>query len=54
MLVWRPFGIYPAPLNRWLAALVLVVVAAVIMTQRLSTTPNRIRSIPPYPPGSTL
>src|SRR3954462_611575 len=30
MLTWQPFGVYPAPLGRWLAALALVVIAAVI------------------------
>jgi hypothetical protein len=53
MLVWRPFGVYPAPLNRWMAALVLVVVAAVVMTQRLIMPPARRNNgpLPPYPPG---
>ena len=52
LLIWRPFGIYPAPLSRWLAALALVVVAAVIMTQRLTVPPHRRNGpLPPYPPG---
>jgi len=52
MLVWRPYTGYPAPISRWIAALVLVVVAAVIMTQRLTVTPSRRNGpLPPYPPG---
>jgi nicotinamide riboside transporter PnuC len=52
MLIWRPFGVYPAPLSRWIAALVLVVVAAVVMTQRLTIPPpRRDGPLPPYPPG---
>jgi uncharacterized membrane-anchored protein len=51
-LVWRPYAVYPAPISRWIAALVLVVVGAVIMTQRLMmTTPRRNGPLPPYPPG---
>lgn len=53
LLVWRPWGIYPAPLSRWMAALILVVAAAIIMTQRLTTMPShRKGQLPPYPPGS--
>ena len=52
MLIWRPFGVYPAPLSRWIAALVLVVVAALVMTQRLMMVPSRRNGpLPPYPPG---
>jgi hypothetical protein len=52
MLIWRPFGVYPAPLNRWLAALILVGIAAVIMSQRLTVKPLRRNGpLPPYPPG---
>jgi hypothetical protein len=52
MLVWRPYAGYPAPISRWIAALVLVVVAAVVMTQRLTVTPSRRNGpLPPYPPG---
>ena len=52
MLIWRPLGVYPAPLSRWLAALVLVVIAAIIMTQRLTVTPlRRDPPVPPFPPG---
>ena len=52
MLVWHPYDPYPAPISRWIAALVLVIVAAVVMTQRL-TTPHARRNgpLPPYPPG---
>jgi nicotinamide riboside transporter PnuC len=52
MLIWRSFGVYPAPLSRWIAALVLVVVAALVMTQRLTMVPSRRSGpLPPYPPG---
>ena len=51
-LTWQPFGVYPAPLSRWIVALALVVVAAIIMTQRLSGPPvPRAGPLPPYPPG---
>jgi hypothetical protein len=51
VLIGPPFGIYPAPLSRWLAALVLVVVAAAVMTQRVTAKPsNRGGPLPPYPP----
>lgn len=52
ILVWRPYDYYPAPISRWLAALVLVVTGAVVMTQRLSAAPPRQDGPPPpYPPG---
>ena len=52
ILVWRPYDAYPVPISRWLAALGLVVVGAVVMTQRLTVTPfGRDRPLPPYPPG---
>jgi hypothetical protein len=53
-LVWRPYAVYPAPISRWIAALVLVVVAAVIMTQRLSVATLRRNGPlpPPFPPGN--
>ena len=52
-LVWRPYDSYPAPLGRWMVALALVVVGAVVMTQRLIAPPFvRDRPLPPYPPGS--
>ena len=44
VLVWRPYDCYPAPLGRWIAALVLVVVGAVVMTQapdRAAASPRR-------------
>ena len=57
VLVWHPYDPYPAPLSRWLAALALVLVGALVMTQRL-TGPPFPRSgpahgdrPPPYPPG---
>ncbi len=55
VLVWRPYALYPAPLSRWFAALALVLVGAVVMTQRL-TVPlfRRNGPPPPYPPGRTL
>ena len=52
ILVWRPYDFYPAPISRWLAALVLVATGAVVMTQRLSAAPRRQDGPPPpYPPG---
>lgn len=52
VLVWRPYAAYPAPLGRWLIALALVVIGAVMMTQRLLTPPlRRDGPPPPYPPG---
>ncbi len=51
-LTGHPFGIYPAPLSRWIVALVLVVVAALVMTQRLIGPSSRPAGpVPPYPPG---
>lgn len=51
-LVWRPYDSFPAPISRWIAALALVVVGAVVMTQRLTAPPfRRDRPLPPYPPG---
>jgi hypothetical protein len=51
MLTGHPFAIYPAPLSRWIVALVLVVIAAIVMTQRLTGPPLRRDGPPPYPPG---
>ena len=52
VLIWRPWGFYPAPLSRWLGALALVLIAAIVMTQRLTVAPYRRNTpIPPYPPG---
>ena len=39
VLVWRPYDHYPAPIGRWAAALILAVVGAVVMTQRLTAGP---------------
>ena len=55
VLVWRPYAPFPAPLSRWVGALVLVVVGGVMMTQRLTATPlRRDGPPPPYPPGRSL
>jgi hypothetical protein len=55
MLVWRPYDAYPAPLGRWIGALALVVVGALVMTQRLTVPPPRRNGPPPpYPPGGRL
>jgi hypothetical protein len=51
LLVWRPFAPYPTPVSRWIGALVLVIVAALAMTQRLTMGPPRRNAPPPYPPG---
>jgi hypothetical protein len=52
VLVWHPYDPYPAPISRWIAALALVLVGAVVMTQRLTGPPFRRQSPPPpYPPG---
>ncbi len=52
VLIWRPFGIYPAPLSRWLTALILVLIGAVVMTRRLIAPSTPMRGpVPPYPPG---
>lgn len=50
ILVWKPWGYYPAPLTHWIAALALVVAGAIVMTQRL-IAPPRQGPPPPYPPG---
>lgn len=51
-LVWRPYDDFPTPINRWIGALALVVVGAVVMTQRLTAPPyRRDGPPPPYPPG---
>lgn len=51
MLVWRPYEDGFVPIGRWCAALVLVLVAAVLMSQRLTRPPPGIASPPPYPMG---
>ena len=48
LLVWRPYDLYPVPANRWIVAFALVLVAAIVMTQRL-LGPQR-GSGPPWPP----
>ena len=55
ILVWRPFSEMPAEGSRWILALLLVVVGALTMTQRLMAAPPYHRSgPPPYPPGQRL
>lgn len=55
ILIWRPYDGFPAPLGRWLAGLVLVLVGAVVMTQRLTGPPlRRDGPPPPYPPGGRV
>jgi hypothetical protein len=52
ILVWRPYDLYPAPISRWIVALILAVAGAVVMTQRLTASlPRRNGPPPPYPPG---
>lgn len=52
VLVWRPYAVYPAPISRWIMALALTVVGAVVMTQRLVMQPPNLKGVPPpYPPG---
>jgi hypothetical protein len=52
IFVWRPYDLYPAPISRWIAALVLAGVGAVVMSQRLAAPPLRREGPPPpYPPG---
>lgn len=52
IFVWRPYDLYPAPISRWIAALVLALVGAMVMTQRLTAPPSRRGGPPPpYPPG---
>jgi hypothetical protein len=57
ILVWRPYDGFPVPIDRWIAALVLVASGALVMTRRLTTPPRRRPPFgsgeppPPYPPG---
>jgi amino acid permease len=52
ILVWHPFDAWPVPISRWVAALILVIVGACVMTQRLTAAPMRTTAPPPpYPPG---
>lgn len=39
LLVWRPFAEGPAPIGRWLAALLISAVGALLMTRRLLDPP---------------
>jgi hypothetical protein len=39
LLVWRPMDSGPAPVGRWLAAMLLALVGAAAMTRRLSSPP---------------
>ena len=41
ILVWRPFAYGPAPIGRWIAALVLAFVGAVAATRRLTAPPSQ-------------
>lgn len=51
ILVWRPDAFYTASVGRWFAALVLAIIGAVVMTQRLLTPPPASRPPPPpWPP----
>jgi hypothetical protein len=50
MLVWRPYADYPAPPGRWIVAFALVLVSAIIMTQRLIRPPRDGRWPPFQPP----
>jgi len=54
MLVWRPYTEAPASISRWFASLILVTIAAVIMTQRAMTPlvgpASRMPGPGPYPP----
>jgi hypothetical protein len=51
ILVWRPFDSDPAPIARWLLALILTLFGAITMTQRLIVQPRQNPPPPPYPPG---
>ncbi len=54
ILVWQPYGDMPTPLGRWVIALALVLIAAVVMTQRL-LTPAPPRGGPwPRPPSGRV
>ncbi len=51
MLVWRPYEGGFAPISRWCAALVMVLIGAVLMSQRLTSPPPGAVGPPPYPMG---
>ncbi|WP_428483626.1 hypothetical protein [Rhodopila sp.] len=48
ILVWRPYSEYSAPVGRWILAFALVLVGAIVMTQRLLAPP--LRRDGPWPP----
>jgi hypothetical protein len=49
LLVWRPYSVEDIPAGRWIVAFLLVMVSAIVMTQRLLTPPREGRW-PPFPP----
>lgn len=49
LLVWRPYAVSDIPPGRWIVAFVLVMVSAIVMTQRLMRPPREPRW-PPFPP----
>jgi hypothetical protein len=51
MLVWRPYDDGFTPISRWFAALAVVLVGAVVMSQRLIGQPPGPSGPPPYPMG---
>ena len=51
MLVWRPYEDGFVPISRWCAALLMVLVGAVLMSQRLTSPPPGPMGPPPYPMG---
>jgi hypothetical protein len=51
VLVWRPYDGFAVPIGRWITALVLNAVGALVMTHRLTAPPHRHDRPPPYPPG---
>jgi hypothetical protein len=46
-LVWRPEAINPLPPGRWLAALVIALFGALVMTHRLTSPPGPKQDWPP-------
>ncbi len=51
ILVWRPDAVHAGSISRWFTALLIAIVGAVVMTQRLLSPPPRPRP-PPPPPSS--
>ena len=49
LLVWRPYSDFPVAPGRWIVAFAIVLLGAVMMTQRLMTPPRQERW-PPFPP----